>query len=338
MVGLSLLLSACGKKDTLVKDVSKEVNNETYNFSRINNIESLSDYSSDSEVAQKFIHLITNLNAENKTEGIVELLREFEKQNYKNSEVAECVAGFYWSNKDEIMQLINDSDSILLSLDYYGPVEGIKKVESNQIKELTDQMILTDKIELWKKINESSRLETWKDMIPFTQEEVSDYTSGMTLNEKLTFIDGLPYGLDLPYVITAEDVNTYIEKNNRNIYTSSGHGGYYDEPRNRRFNARNRKIMSNGSIYTDTAIRYLGDFAVIETEIEYLDSYYKTRYIHEHTMYFRDTEVCIEGDVDIFKYAPPYLFSITENKTEIFDVDNNLRHNLLCLLPMYHKW
>ena len=268
MVGISLLLSACGKKDTLVKDVSKEINNETYNFSRINNIESLSEYSSDSEVAQKFIQLITNLNEENKTEGIVELLQEFEQQNYKNPEVAECVADFYWSNKDEIMQLINDGDdNKLLSLDYYGPVEGIKKVTYNQMKELADQMALTDKIELWKKINESSRLETWKDMIPFTQEEVSNYTSGMTLNEKLTFIDGLPYGLDLPYVITADDVNTYIEKNNRDIYTSSGQGGYYDNPLNQRFNARNRKIMSNGSIYTDTAIRYLGDFAVIETEM-----------------------------------------------------------------------
>ena len=81
--------------------------------------------------------------------------------------------------------------------------------------------------------------------------------------------------------------------------------------------------MRSGDIYTDTAIRYIGDFAVIETEIEYLNSYYEIKHKNEHTMYFRDTKLAIDGDIDIFKYAPPYLFSIAKSKTEIFEVDNN---------------
>ena len=180
-----------------------------------------------------------------------------------------------------------------------------------------------DKVGLWEKLEDNSSLRDWKDMIPFTKEEVSEHTAGMALPEKLKFIEEIPSDLNLPDVITADDVNTYIEKYGHDIYTSSGSGGYYDNRRNQRFKARNREIMGSGDIYTDTAIHYLGDFAVIETEIEYLNSLYEIKHRNEHTMYFRDIRLDIDGDVDIFKYAPPYLFSITKTKTEIFEVDNS---------------
>lgn len=324
IVGIAMFLSACGETDAMLMNIKKEVDNETYKFSTVRYIEVLSDCSSNNEVAEEFIQIIKELKEENKTEGIEELLHTFEKQEYKNPQVAECVAELFWDNKDAIMQLIkDDSYDGLLSLDYYGPVSGIKKVDSDQIKGLIEHMTLLDKIEFWKQIKDSLHINAWKDMIPFTAEEVSEYTSGMTLDEKLDFAKELPRELELPDLITAEDVNSYIEKNGLEIQTSSGSGGYYDNPRNQNFHARNRKIMSNGDIYTDTAIHYLGDFAVIETEIEYLNSYYEIKHKNAHTMYFRDTVIAIDGDVDIFKYAPPYLFSITKSKTEIFDVDNN---------------
>ena len=45
-----------------------------------------------------------------------------------------------------------------------------------------------------------------------------------------------------------------------------------------------------------------------------------TRHRQEET---RHTKLGIEGDIDIIKYAPAYLFSMTRIKTEIFNVDNN---------------
>ena len=324
MVGIALLLSACGEKDAMLINIKKEVDNKTYQFATARYIEELSNYSSDDTVAEELIQLITRLSKENKTEGIEQLLLTFEAQEYNNPQVAECVADLYWSSKEEIIQLIeNESFEKLISLDYYGPVNGIKKVESGQIKELTAQMTLMDKVELWKKLHDSWSFMEWGDMIPFTADEVLEYTSGMTLTEKLDFAQNLPDELELPDVITAADVNSYIEKNGIEIQTSSGSGGYYDSPGNQRFHARKREIMRSGDIYTDTAIRYIGDFAVIETEIEYLNSYYEIKHKNEHTMYFRDTKLAIDGDIDIFKYAPPYLFSIAKSKTEIYEVDNN---------------
>lgn len=324
VVGIALLLSACGEKDAMLTNIRKEVDNETYNFSNARYIEVLSECSTDEKVAEEFIQLISRLKEENKTEGIEQLLLAFEAQEYNNPQVAECVADLYWSSKEDIMQLIeDDSYDKLISLDYYGPVNGIKKVESGQIMELTAQMTLMDKVALWEKINDSWNLREWGDMIAFNADEVSEYTAGMTLTEKLDFAENLPGELELPDVITAADVNSYIEKNGIEIQMSSGSGGYYDSPGNQRFHARKREIMRSGDIYTDTAIRYIGDFAVIETEIEYLNSYYEIKHKNEHTMYFRDTKLAIDGDIDIFKYAPPYLFSITKSKTEIFEVDNN---------------
>ncbi len=325
-----LLLTACGKKDAMLKGISEEINNETYRFSKIKNIDMLSECSSDPEVAGQLIQLITALSEENKIEGIEKLLKTFEEHNYSSPEVAECVANIFWSSNEGILRLIDDDRfERILRLDYYGPVSGVKKIGLSQMQNVTEQMTLMDKVELWKKMNDNFALANLRNMISFTEKEVSEYTTGMTLPEKLVFLEEIPDNLDMPNVITADDVNTYIEENEREIYTSSGLGGYYDNLWNRNFRARNRVIMQNGDIYTDTAIRYLGDFAVIETDIEYLNSTYEIQHRKEHTMYFRDTEIDIDGDIDTIKYAPPYLFSITKSKTEIFEVDNEYYARML---------
>ena len=58
VVGIALLLSACGEKDAMLTNIRKEVDNETYNFSNARYIEVLSECSTDEKVAEEFIQLI----------------------------------------------------------------------------------------------------------------------------------------------------------------------------------------------------------------------------------------------------------------------------------------
>ena len=324
MACICLFLAACSKKDSLIKAFSDQAASESCDFESIDNLDLLSGLSSDPEVAESFSQIITDLSTEQNTDKVVQLLNVFEKNDYQNPEVAKCVADTYWGNNEGIMRLIEDENyEPLLKLSYYGPVEGVKKVGNDQIENLTEQMTIMDKVELWKKIDDASYgIKGWKDMIPLSTQDFSEYTSEMSLTEKLDFLEELPSGIETPDIINAEDVNSYINNNGIEIQTTSGSGGYYDYPQNQRFRARNRKIMPNGDIWTDTAIRYIGDFAVIETDVEYLNSYYEIKHKNIHAMYFRGTELDIEGNIDVFKYAPPYLFSITESKTDIFEVDN----------------
>ena len=325
ITGVCLLLAACSKKDSLIKGFSDQAARESCDFELINNLDALSEFSTDAEVAENFIRIVNDLYVEQDIDRTVQLLDVLEKHDYQNPDVAKSVADDYWGNNEGIMRLIEDENyQSLFKFSYYGPVDGINRVRNNHMENLTKQMTVMDKLELWEKIDDSNyKINDWKDMIPLSTQDFAEYTSGMSLTEKLDLIEGLPFGLEPPPdIISAEDINSYIDKNGVEIQTVSGAGGYYDSPQNQRFRWRNREIMYNGDIWTDTAVRYIGDFAVIETDVEYLNKYYEIKHKYVHTMYFRDTELGIEGDIDVFKYAPPYLFSITKSKTDIFKVDN----------------
>ena len=324
ITGICLLLAACSQKDSLIRGFSNQAASDSCDFESISNLDSLADLSTDPEVAENFKRIVNDLYTEQNIDKTVQLLEVLEDHDYQNPDVAKAVADAYWGNNEGIMRLIEDeSYQSLLDFSYYGPVEGIHKVQKEQMENLTKQMTVTEKIAFWEKIdNASSKIEAWKDLVPLGTQDFAEYTSEMSLTEKLDLIEGLPYGLEPPDIITAEDVNSYIDKNGIEIQTVSGNDGYYDYPQNQRFRWRNREIMYNGDIWTDTAVRYIGDFAVIETEVEYLNQNYEIKHRNMHTMYFRDTELDIKGDIDVFKYAPPYLFSITKEQTDIFKVDD----------------
>ena len=130
-----------------------------------------------------------------------------------------------------------------------------------------------------------------------------------------------------PVEITSDDVDKYVAENEVSITMKNNEGGYYDDSNNR-FKTKSRDIQSSGDIIT-TSAQYFGDFAILNTDREYLDTYYQIHHSYTHELYFRKCHLYDIDKIDNFKYAPPYLFSTYEGKTVIFEVDGKYSASII---------
>lgn len=123
------------------------------------------------------------------------------------------------------------------------------------------------------------------------------------------------------FTIDGESIEDYIANHSEEFYTEKGMNGYYDNSKNHKKELK-REIQSNGDIIS-ISYQYFGDFAIETKEREYVNSYYEIKTITTHDLYFKQWKLENIDQINDFQYAPPYLFSIYDDKLTVFELKDN---------------